>query len=148
MLENSQVATNLVGGAIAVTILFMAFVRIVDVFNRRAQKQVYTGVAVTNGFLFQLGFSPLGAVSKELTTLIPVLTPNFSQTVQILIGLATFFNLLFGVFFLYDRGGWFGVSAFFVGLLGGAVILVAPVQGILLVILGSLFAEAGETSMW
>ena len=98
---------------------------------------------MVNGVLLEIGLSPVNTFAAELVPLTPYLPNEFSNLIQALIAVGTFFEVLYGLDKMWNGSGLLGVIAFAVAFLGGTMVLYQDtiLIGMALIMLAIPFTE-------
>jgi hypothetical protein len=145
---NPTAFLNAVGGGIAIFVLYFVFMGIVGAFRDKSAKRLLTTVALGNGLILSVGLSPMGLISKELVSVTPILTANFSNFVYSMIDVGTVLDLTLGAILMYDKSDLLGVVSFYWMFITGFLLPIEPVVGALFLIMGYLTEEASSTGRW
>lgn len=145
-----RTGVELVLGGLGAILLFRVLSMIVNSYKAKSQKRAITSVAVFNGLILEIGLSPLGTVSTELVRISSVLTVEFSSLIQSLLVVGTILELLYGIGKMWDGSGGFGIVAFLMAFVGGAMLPYqgTAVVGVLLISLAYPIVELTPANQW
>lgn len=141
---------NWIIGGIGAALLFRVLAEIVGGYKAESQKRIITSIAVFNGLILEIGLSPMGTFASQLVPLSPLLTVEFSNLIRSLITVGTALEILYGLGKMWEGSGGFGISAFILALLGGAMIPYQDtmVVGTFLIVLAIPLMEIAPANQW
>ena len=137
-------------GGIGAALLIRVLAEIVGGYKAESQKRIITSIAVFNGLILELGLSPMGTFASQLVPLSPLLTVEFSNLIRSLITVGTALEILYGLGKMWEGSGGFGISAFILAFLGGAMIPYQDtmVVGTFLIVLAIPLMEIAPANQW
>lgn len=122
MIDQISDVGNIVFGFLAGMVLFRVIGELIDHQKPKSQKRLITSVAIFNGLILEIGFSPMETTAAELTPLTPLIPDGFPLVIATLVAVGTFFELLYGFGKMVDGSNIVGVAAFLVAFVAGGLL--------------------------